>query len=55
MRYLVTMRGFPPFSTPYFDAPNHFVPDSGMVVFDIKTETYTDDGKNWKLIKRDKL
>lgn len=55
MRYLITMLGQPPFLTFTFEAENHFISDAGMVVFDIKTETYTSDGKNWKLIKRDKL
>lgn len=51
MRYLVTMNGHAPFYTNWFLAENHFIHGSGMVVYDLDKNVYTDDGENWKPIK----
>lgn len=52
MRYLITLEGHEPFLTHWFE-PDKFV--SGMVVFDLKDFTFTEDGINWKKIQIDHL
>ena len=52
MRYLVTTKETQaPFMTEWFDAENHFNPDLDMVVFDLKENKYTTDGKVWRPIE----
>lgn len=46
--FLVTMTDESPFVIGYFDPENHFVPGVGMVVYDLNTGRYTDDGQTWK-------
>ena len=55
MRYLITMTGQEPFFTDWFSPENHFLPECGMVVYDLDKNVYTDDGKDWKVINQDKL
>jgi len=42
-----------PFYTNWFDAENNFV--KHMVVFNLLTHQWTDDGKNWNQIEEDHL
>ena len=55
MIYLITMTGQEPFFTDWFSPENHFLPECGMVVYDLDKNVYTDDGKDWKVINQDKL
>ena len=54
-RYLVTTKGDEPFFTQFFTPENHFVPDGGMVVYDLVDRLYTDDGEEWFPIEVDRL
>ena len=55
--YLVTLSGYPPFITTFFDPENHFKP--GMTVYHIYGQkgmaNYTTDGYNWQPIEFDSL
>ena len=53
MRYLITTLEYPPFLTFLFEPENHFCP--GMVVYDLKAQTYTTDGVTWIEIEIDVL
>lgn len=53
MRYLVTLEGWEPFMTDWFDPENNYLP--GMVVYDLIDMVYTADGHNWKRITKDHL
>lgn len=48
MRYLITTTdGNPPFMSDHFDPENNFIPNSGMIVYDLYMMQYTTDGVNW--------
>jgi hypothetical protein len=54
MRFLIVSRPpNPPFYTEWFDPKNHFRP--GMLVFDLRERTFTEDGYHWRLIEFDNL
>jgi hypothetical protein len=55
MRYLVTMNGNPPFLTKWFEYESHCTDGVNMVVCDLQTLSYTQDGKNWHSIEQDQL
>jgi hypothetical protein len=51
MRYLVTTEeAYQPFLTWWFDPENHFNPDIGMIVYDLRENKFTVDGENWNEI-----
>lgn len=54
-RYLVTTQDNDPFFTQFFNPENHFVPDVRMVVYDLISRLYTDDGEEWFPIEVDHL
>ena len=54
-RYFVTCDTQEPFVTDYFDKENMFNPEVGMVVYDLHSLKYTDDGDNWKDVQIDHL
>lgn len=53
MRYLITRPNAKPFLSNWFDSVNHFDADLGMIVFDLASNTYTTNGKEWHDIKED--
>lgn len=56
MRYLIyTSHNKKPFFTKWFIPSNHFRADLGMIVMDIKTNSYTIDGWEWHPIAVDEL
>ena len=55
MRYLITCKGNNPFYTEWFDSENHFNKDIDMVIYDLHTDKYTNDGEHWKKIVFDHL
>jgi len=52
MRYLITTPTDPPFLTKWYNPENH---TTGMVVYDLFTLLFSEDGINWKEISIDKL
>ena len=52
MNYVIYYQG-ESFYTNWFDPENNFM--DGMIVFNILTDQFTTDGKNWKEIKQDHL
>ena len=52
MRYLITTPDQPPFLTKWHNPENH---TTGMVVYDLLTLLFSEDGVNWKEISIDKL
>jgi hypothetical protein len=52
---LITSKAQPPAVTPWFDPENHFNEDVEMVVYDLQTLKYMDDGISWKDIEEDHL
>lgn len=55
MRYLITTNTHPPFFTDWFDSENNFNPEIGMVVYDLATQKFTNDGLTWNTIFIDHL
>ena len=55
MRYLVTAKDHKPFFTSYYTSENCFIPEAGMVVYDLVNRIYTEDGENWQDIDIDHL
>jgi len=56
MRYLITYHnGETPFLTNYFDPENHWNDKLDMVVYDLATNQYMEDGWRWKIIEEDHL
>jgi len=55
MRYLITINGNPPFLTKYFEYENHWTNGVNMVVCDLQTLSFTQNGKDWHPIKNDGL
>lgn len=56
MKYLVTTEEVKsPFLTDWFDVENNFNKDIGMIVYDLETNHYTTNGKNWHEIEIDHL
>ena len=55
MRYLITTTVQEPFLTEWFQSENHFNKDINMVVYDLRTDKYTNDGEHWKKIVFDHL
>ncbi|MEI6410265.1 MAG: hypothetical protein WCR52_12835 [Bacteroidota bacterium] len=53
MRYLIFQQGEKPFFTNWFDPENMFV--AGLVVVDLQTQKFTDDGVNWIEVEFDTL
>lgn len=52
-RYIVKTKNNPPFFAVNFDSKNSFI--DGMIVFDLFSRTFTEDGINWTDIKSDYL
>lgn len=55
MRYLITSNKAEPYFTDWYDYPNLWNPDIGMIVYDLFAGEYTTDGKIWKEIICDHL
>lgn len=59
MKYLITYTDkdgtFNPFYTNWFDSINNFREDLNMVVYDLRADLYTTDGKVWLTIEEDHL
>ena len=56
MRYLITTNdGENPFYTNYYSHENHFNTEIGMIVFDLYSKKYTNDGTQWQTIGIDHL
>ena len=53
MNYLIILDDHKPFYTNWFDAENNFV--DGMVVFNLLSDKYTTNGKDWYDIEQDHL
>lgn len=52
-QYLITGEDIEPFTTELFEYENHY--QDGMVVYDLHSQGYTTDGKNWKQYETDHL
>ena len=52
MRYLITTPDQPPFFTKWYNHENY---QSGMIVYDLLTLLFSEDGVNWNEISIDKL
>lgn len=52
MRYLITTPEHPPFLTKWYNPENH---ESGMIVYDLFTLLFTEDGIFWNQISIDNL
>ena len=52
MRYLITTPDQPPFLTKWHNTENH---TTGMVVYDLLTLLFSEDGVFWNQISIDKL
>ena len=48
MRYLITTKDEHPFLTNWFDYENNYV--EGMVIYNLRLNLFTTDGKNWREI-----
>ena len=55
MRYLITCDVMQPFLTHWFDAENNFNADVNMVVYDLFSFKYTNNGVDWFEIQEDNL
>jgi hypothetical protein len=52
MRYLIT-GDFEPFFTKWYEYENHYA--EGMIIYDLKDNVYSTDGKTWQEIQFDHL
>ena len=55
MNFLVTTDTEPPFFTDWFTSENIFNAEVGMVVYNLRNNTYTTDGMIWNCIETDHL
>ena len=55
MRYLVTSNNSEPFLTKWFDIEDHWIDGVEMVVYNLISGRYTNDGVKWLEIKFDNL